>query len=118
MVVEFLTPHDLSDLDDCLILDASYYLNGGTEKACSLYAQGAILGAKFWDINACADPHSTLPHMFPSDPVFAHFWAGTGWKQGQPICIYDQHGLFSAPRLAWELNKRRVQDEIFLYQRS
>ncbi len=114
MAIEFLTPPDLAALDACLILDASYYLDGGTAKARRQFAHGAIPGAKFWDINACADPHSTLPHMFAPDHVFAHFWAGTGWERGQPICVYDQLGLFSAPRLAWELSKRGVEDPIYL----
>ena len=110
----FLTPHELAALYGCLILNASYYLDGGAGKARSQFMQNAIDGAKFWDIDACSDPHSTLPHMLAPDHVFKHFWASTNWTKGQPICVYDQLGLFSAPRLAWELSKRQVPAEIYL----
>jgi len=86
----------------------SYYLDGGIEKAKAVFAETAIPGAQFWDVNACADPFSTLPHMLAPEIIFAHYLTGSGWRAGQPICVYDQQGLFSAPRLAWELSHREV----------
>ena len=124
MTVQFITAQDLAqhlaqDLTqhrDWLILDASYYLKGGVEKAEESFKQAAIPGAKFWNINACADPHSQLPHMLAPELIFAHFLTGSQWQAGQPICIYDQQGLFSAPRLAWEFLKREVGADIYLLQ--
>lgn len=116
MPIQFISAEDLSKQSDWLILDASYYLDGGTEKAEATFNEAAIPGAKFWNINACAEPHSTLPHMLAPELIFAHFLTGSGWQAGQPICIYDQQGLFSAPRLAWEFAKRDVEAEIHILQ--
>lgn len=108
MNVKFITPQDLAlrieNGEGTLILDASYYLDDGTQKARQVYGETAIPGAKFWDIDACADPFSTLPHMLAPATVFAAYLAGSGHAQGRAICVYDQAGLFSAPRLAWELS--------------
>ncbi len=116
MPITFIAPHDLAAQEDWLILDASYYLDGGTDKAEAVFAETALPGAQFWNINACAEPHSTLPHMLAPELIFAHFLTGSGWQVGQPICIYDQQGLFSAPRLAWEFAKRDVEAPIHILQ--
>ncbi len=114
MPVTFLSPQELSIIDNCLILDATYYIKGGTEKAKERFTERSIPHSSFWDINSCADPHYRLPHMLAPEIIFAHFLAGSRWKNKQPICIYDQIGLFSAPRLAWEFCKREVDADIYL----
>ena len=116
MAVDFLTPQVLAAQSGWLILDASYALNGGAAKGEAAYGQEAIPGAKFWNIDACADPHTTLPHMLAPEIIFAHYLSGSGWEAGQPICIYDQQGLFSAPRLAWELQGRGLAAPLSLLQ--
>ena len=112
MPVQFITAQDLTEQKDWLILDASYYLSGGAGQAEERYRQAAIPGAKFWNIDECADPFSRLPHMKAQAHRVAHFLGGAGFR-GQPICVYDQQGLFSAPRLAWELSLH-LQDGIYL----
>ena len=63
MAVKFITAQDLAQQTDWLILDASYYLDGGAAKGEQVYQSEAIPGAIFWNIDKCADPFSTLPHM-------------------------------------------------------
>ena len=116
MVVTFITAQELFEQQDWLILDASYYLDGGTLKAVDNYEGDAIPGAKFWNIDACVHPHSTLPHMLAPEIIFLHFLTSSGWQRGQSICVYDQQGLFSAPRLAWELIKREVDGAVYILQ--
>ena len=116
MAIKFITAQELAENTDWLVLDASYYLDGGARKGEDHYQQRAIPNAKFWNIDACADPFSSLPHMRAPELIFAHFLAGAHWKRDQAICIYDQQGLFSAPRLAWEFLKREVQAPLYLLQ--
>ena len=107
MAITFLSPADLAlrieKGEGTLILDASYFLDGGIAPAEAAYQEAAIPGAKFWDIDACADPHSSLPHMLAPASLFAAYLNGAGHSMGRSVCVYDQLGLFSAPRLAWEL---------------
>ena len=103
MPIQFIQAQDLAQQKDWLILDASYSLDGGGPKGEELYRQAAIPGAQFWNIDTCADPFSTLPHMKANAYRVSSFLNGADFDQ-QDMCIYDQQGLFSAPRLAWDLS--------------
>ena len=120
MPIQFITAQDLAKhlagQNDWLILDASYYLDGGAAKGEALYQQKAIPGAKFWDIDACGDPFSTLPHMLGPSSIFATYLEAFGYEPGQSICIYDQQGLFSSPRLAWEFAARGFDDFVHILE--
>ena len=60
-----------------------------------------IPGAQFFDIDAVADHASGLPHMLPVPRDFAAAVAALGVSSSSHVVVYDQRGIFSAPRLWW-----------------
>lgn len=64
-------------------------------------AQGAVAGARAFDIDAIADPATELPHMLPSPEAFAAARAGLGIGPQDLVVVYDRVGLFTAPRVWW-----------------
>ena len=60
-------------------------------------------GAVFFDIDAIADPESSLPHMLPTPEAFAAAAGALGLGDHQRVVIYDSHGLMSAARVWWML---------------
>lgn len=83
------------------ILDASWYLPPNAPDARVVFAEGHIPGARFFDIDAASDPESTLPHMLPTAARFAAFAGALGIGPDTRVVVYDQQGLFSAPRAWW-----------------
>jgi thiosulfate/3-mercaptopyruvate sulfurtransferase len=62
-----------------------------------------IPGAVFFDIDELSDHATTLPHMLPSEEDFARAMAALGISDDATIVIYEQDGVFSAPRAWWML---------------
>jgi len=83
------------------VVDATYYLPNEAKNARALYTAGHIPGARFFDIDAVADPSSGLPHMLPSPEIFADAVGQLGIANDSHVIVYDQRGLFSAARLWW-----------------
>ena len=72
----------------------------------------SIPGAIFFDIDGIADTTTDLPHMLPAPNDFAHMVGALGISDGMTIVVYDELGLFSAPRVWWTfrtMGARRVQ---------
>ena len=67
------------------------------------YLAKHIPGAIFFDIEALSDRASPLPHMLPSPDEFARNMSALGISEQQDIVIYEQEGVFSAPRAWWTL---------------
>lgn len=86
---------------DIVILDASWHLPSAKRDAKSEFAAGHIPGARFFDIDATANPDTTLPHMLPSPAKFASDVKKLGVGDGKKIICYDAVGLFSAARCWW-----------------
>lgn len=84
-------------------LDASYYLPNEGQDAAALFAQSHIPGARFFDIDKVAEQTSGLPHMLPDAATFTAAMARLGIDSTDCIVVYDQRGIFSAPRLWWML---------------
>jgi thiosulfate/3-mercaptopyruvate sulfurtransferase len=57
-----------------------------------------------------ADKSTGLPHMLPSPEVFAREVGALGIGDGMTIVIYDESGLFSAPRIWWEFQAMGAKD--------
>ncbi len=97
--VEWLAPR--LGQPDLVVLDASYYLpatrRGGREE----FVEEHIPGARFFDIDAIADPSTTLPHMIPDARSFANAVGALGVGDGDRIVVYDGEGLLSAARAWW-----------------
>ncbi|MEQ9606440.1 MAG: 3-mercaptopyruvate sulfurtransferase, partial [Kiloniellaceae bacterium] len=86
---------------DLRVVDASYYLPGeGLDPRQEFEAQH-IPGAVFFDIDAIKDPANDLPHMVPPPHIFSSKVRKLGLGDGLRLVIYDQRGLFSAPRVWW-----------------
>lgn len=83
------------------IVDGSWHLPTTGRNARSEYEAGHIPGAVFFDIDRICDPASGLPHMLPSPQAFAEAAGAMGISETTPIVVYDQTGLFSAPRVRW-----------------
>jgi len=86
---------------DVAVVDASWYLPTAGRDAQAEYLAGHLPGAVFFDIDAIADRTTTLPHMLPTPPDFAKMVGRLGIGDAMTIVVYDEAGLFSAPRVRW-----------------
>ena len=86
---------------DIVILDASWHLPAAKRDAKAEFLAGHIPGARFFDIDATAEPDTKLPHMLPSPAKFARDVKKLGVGDGKKIICYDAAGLFSAARCWW-----------------
>jgi len=82
------------------IIDASWRMPG-TGNARDDYDKRHIPGAVFFDIDAVADSSTDLPHMLPSPDTFAAAVGAMGVSESDAIIVYDDAGVFSAPRVWW-----------------
>ena len=74
------------------------------------YAERHVPGAVFFDIDELSDHSTTLPHMLPSEEEFAHSMSAMGVSNDATIVIYEQSGVFSAPRAWWMLRVYGAKD--------
>lgn len=65
------------------------------------FAAKRIPGSIRLNIDAVADQSSGLPHMVPSEAVFASAMDAVPLKPESPVVVYDRIGNFSAPRAYW-----------------
>jgi len=97
---EWLAAH-LSDPDirilDCTWHHVSTNLDGRTQ-----YRGRHLPGSVHFDIDAVADPTSTLPHMLPSEADFAKKVGLLGVGDGDRVVVYDRlYGGSAAARVWW-----------------
>ena len=71
----------------------------------STYLARRIPGARFFDLDAISDTSSPYPHMLPSPAHFASSMGKLGLRNNDTLVVYDsaELGIFSAPRVAWQL---------------
>lgn len=74
------------------------------------YIARHIPGAIFFDINELSDHATSLPHMLPSENEFGHKVGAMGISDGTTIVVYEQEGVFSAPRAWWMLRVMGARD--------
>ena len=67
------------------------------------YLAQHIPGAVFFDIEALSDHATPLPHMLPTPEDFSRSMSALGVCNTSTIVIYEQEGVFSAPRAWWTL---------------
>ncbi len=67
------------------------------------YLAQHIPGAVFFDIEELSDRSSPLPHMLPTPEGFSRSLSALGIGDEMDIIIYEQEGVFSAPRAWWML---------------
>lgn len=86
---------------DLIVFDATKYLPGDGKDGAEEYARAHIPGARFFDIDAIADPDTPLPHMVPSPGRFERLLGELGVSNASRIVFYDQKGMASSPRGWW-----------------
>jgi thiosulfate/3-mercaptopyruvate sulfurtransferase len=74
------------------------------------YLANHIPGAIFFDIDELSGHTTPLPHMLPNPEVFSLSMSALGIGDHQAIVIYEQEGVFSAPRAWWMLRTLGAQD--------
>lgn len=90
---------------DVVVLDATLPPVGVTPvvDTRARYEEKHIPGAVFFDIDHLSDHTTTLPHMLPSEESFSWSMSELGIGDGMTIVVYEQTGVFSAPRAWWML---------------
>ncbi|HEY9011505.1 MAG TPA: sulfurtransferase, partial [Devosia sp.] len=105
---EWLAEH-LTD-DNVVVVDASWYMPAAGRKGYEEYLQSHIPGAVFFGIDDIADKRTTLPHMLPRPEEFAAAVGALGIADTDTIIVYDEAGVFSAPRVWWTFNVMGARD--------
>lgn len=90
---------------DTVVLDATLPPVGVTPPVDthSRYLTRHIPGAIFFDIDRHSDHTTSLPHMLQQPEIFAASMSALGISNNATIVIYEQEGVFSAPRARWML---------------
>jgi thiosulfate/3-mercaptopyruvate sulfurtransferase len=78
------------------------------------YVAKHIPGAIFFDIEKLSDRTSLLPHMLPTPDAFSRDLSALGIGDNMAIVIYEQEGVFSAPRAWWMLKTFGAQNVYLL----
>jgi thiosulfate/3-mercaptopyruvate sulfurtransferase len=84
-----------------IIMDASLKMPGDAQEPYNQYKEAHLPGALFFDIDDLSDTSSSLPHMLPAPEKFASRMRNMGVGDGMKIVVYDNRGIFSAPRAWW-----------------
>jgi thiosulfate/3-mercaptopyruvate sulfurtransferase len=95
---------------EIVVVDASWYLPTAGRDAHAEYLAGHIPGAVFFDIDAIADRTTNLPHMLPTPADFSRMVGALGINDRMTIVVYDEPGLFSAPRVRWSFLAMGARD--------
>jgi thiosulfate/3-mercaptopyruvate sulfurtransferase len=74
------------------------------------YLEAHIPGALFFDIEELSDHATTLPHMLPTPEAFSRSMSALGISDTSTIVLYEQQGVFSAPRAWWMLRTFGAQN--------
>lgn len=74
------------------------------------YRAQHIPGAVFFDIDELSDHATPLPHMLLSETDFARSMEALGVSSDATIAVYEQEGVFSAPRAWWMLRVFGARD--------
>ena len=106
-VNRYLSPDELDkiltlDQSSIKLLDASFALPGALPRPEEIYQQKRIANAGFFDIDKAADPDSDLPHMMPTEEIFADYVGQLGIENNDHVIIYGQSGIAMGPcRALW-----------------
>lgn len=74
------------------------------------YLEEHLPGAIFFSIDELSDHSSGLPHTLPSAESFAASMGALGISSNATIVVYEQVGVFSAPRALWMLRSFGATD--------
>jgi thiosulfate/3-mercaptopyruvate sulfurtransferase len=77
------------------------------------YVERHIPGAVFFNIDELSDHFTPYPHMLQANAEFSRNMSARGVGDGMTIVVYEQDGVFSAPRARWML-KAYGAKEVYL----
>ena len=86
---------------DVAVLDATWFLPHENQDPAMNFMAAHIPGARFFNIDKVADTSSGMPHMLPCPEDFAAAASAMGIGNDTVVAVYDQQGIFSAPRVWW-----------------
>ncbi len=98
---------------EVLLLDATLPPVGVVPKVDTRarYVGKHLPGAVFFDIDALSDTATALPHMLPPAERFGREMGALGVpSRGKTLVVYEQVGVFSAPRAWWMLRVMGATD--------
>ena len=90
----------LHGTDGVIFMDASFHLPTAGRDPRAEFEAERIQGAVFFDIDAIADPASTLPHAMPDASVFSDHMRRLGLGNSDHVIVYDRSVFYSSAR-AW-----------------
>lgn len=96
----------LAKSDDRLniaIIDASWHMPATGRDAMAEFRERHIPSAAYFDIDKIADTSVKLPHMAPSEDVFARSVGALGISNQQHVICYDSNAGAGAAMRAWWL---------------
>ena len=85
------------------IVDASWHMAAAGRNGADEFAAAHIPGAVFWDIDAVADPSSSLPHMMPDEATFERHMKALGISNDHHVVVYDNVSMMTCARAWWAL---------------
>jgi thiosulfate/3-mercaptopyruvate sulfurtransferase len=86
-----------------VVLDGSWHMPASKRDPLAEHRAAHIPGALYFDIDACADKASDLPHMLPNPAEFERYVGGLGISNSDRVVVYATKGSSSAPRVWWML---------------
>ncbi len=95
---------------DIVVVDASWYMPNAGRDGRAEYLQSHIPGAMFFGIDEIADKQTDLPHMLPLPEQFGAQVGALGIADTDTIVVYDELGLYSAPRVWWSFRAMGASD--------
>ena len=84
-------------------VDARWYMPNDPRNVHEAYQASHLPGAVFLDIDKVSSASEAHPHLMPSAQTMASWLGENGFSPSDPIIIYDDTGLFTAPRGWWML---------------
>lgn len=101
---------DHIDDDTVVLVDASWYMPAANRSGRAEYLASHLPGAVFFGIDDIADKTTTLPHMLPTPEAFAEAVGKLGIADTDTIVVYDEAGVFAAPRVWWTFRAMGARD--------
>jgi thiosulfate/3-mercaptopyruvate sulfurtransferase len=86
-----------------VVLDATWFMPGTPRDALAEFLEEHVPDAGLFAIDEVCDRSSDLPHMLASAAQFQVAMRNLGVGAASTVVAYDAQGLFSAPRLWWNL---------------
>jgi thiosulfate/3-mercaptopyruvate sulfurtransferase len=91
-------------------IDASWYMPADNRDPRAEYLEDHIPGAVFFGIDEIKDRTTNLPHMLPLPEQFGAQVGALGISNHDRLVIYDEAGLYSAPRVWWTFRVMGAND--------